>query len=80
MALTGSVFGAVPPVSFTEELLLIADPSLFTRYEEIAFNAGRLDASIIIRTEDYRRIVHPKETAFLREPAPEAETAKNDAG
>lgn len=70
MALTGSVFGAVPPVSFTQELILIADPSLFTRYEEIAFNAGRLDASIIIRTEDYRRIVHPKEAEFLRESSP----------
>ena len=69
MALTGSVFGAVPPVSFTDDLVLIADPSLFERYEEIAFNAGRLDASIIIRTEDYRRIVHPREFEFLREAA-----------
>ncbi len=65
---TGCVFGAVPPVSFHPELLLCADPSLFERYEEIAFNAGRLDTSIIIRTEDYRRAASPREIAFLREP------------
>ncbi len=66
---TGCVFGAVPPVSFHPDMMAAADPSLFERYDEIAFNAGRLDASIIIRTEDYRRIVAPKEISFLREEA-----------
>ena len=79
MDLTGSVFGAVPPVSFTDALVVVADPSLFTRYEEIAFNAGRLDASIIIRTEDYRRIVAPQEADFLREAAPESDPAPEPA-
>ena len=64
---TGCVFGAVPPVSFHPELELLADRSLFKRYEEIAFNAGRLDASIIINTEDYRRIAHPLEVDFLKD-------------
>lgn len=76
MELTGCVFGAVPPVSFHPDLLLVADPTLFTRYKEIAFNAGRLDASIIIDTEDFKRIVHPKIVSFLREPAPAAESAE----
>lgn len=66
MDLTGCVLGAVPPVSFHERLLAIADPTLFTRYPEIAFNAGARDVSIIINTEDFHRIVHPREISFLR--------------
>jgi Ala-tRNA(Pro) deacylase len=30
-------------------LLLIADPSLLSRYDELAFNAGILERSIILR-------------------------------
>ena len=41
--LTDCVIGSVPPFSFHDKLLLIADPSLFGRFEEIAFNAGLLD-------------------------------------
>lgn len=66
MDLTGCIFGAVPPVSFHEKLLNIADPTLFTRYEKLAFNAGSRDTSIIINTEDFHRIVHPKEIDFLK--------------
>ena len=65
--LTGCVFGAVPPVSFHPDLELVADPSLFTRYDELAFNAGLLDHSIIIKTADYQRIVHPETVHFLKE-------------
>lgn len=72
MELTGCVFGAVPPVSFHPQLKLIADPSLYERYDELAFNAGLRDHSIIIKTEDYKRIVHPELIEFLREPAPGA--------
>ena len=32
------------------------DPLLFERFSEIAFNAGRLDRSVILNTEDYRRL------------------------
>ncbi|MDR3898739.1 MAG: YbaK/EbsC family protein [Duodenibacillus sp.] len=66
MDLTGCILGAVPPVSFDERLLAVADPTLFTRYEEIAFNAGARDVSIIINTEDFRRIVAPREIDFLK--------------
>ena len=71
MDLTGCIFGAVPPVSFDERLLGVADPTLFTRYDEIAFNAGHRDVSIIINTEDFHRIVHPKEIDFLRQESTE---------
>lgn len=54
--LTGCVFGAIPPFSFHPDLALVVDPLLFARYEEIAFNAGRLDRSVIVNTEDYRRL------------------------
>lgn len=64
--LTGCVFGAVPPVSFHPDLEVIADPFLFARYEEIAFNAGQLDASIIIKAKDYQRIVAPRTCDFIR--------------
>lgn len=55
-ALTGCVFGAIPPFSFHPDLMLVVDPLLFERFEEIAFNAGRLDRSVIVNTDDYRRL------------------------
>nr|MBA2814725.1 putative Ala-tRNA(Pro) deacylase [Candidatus Pantoea persica] len=58
--LTGCVFGAIPPLSFHPDLTLVVDPLLFVRYEEIAFNAGRLDRSVIVNTEDYRRLCNSK--------------------
>ena len=64
--LTGCVFGAIPPLSLHPELKLVADPLLFERYDELAFNAGTLTRSIILRTEDYRRIVAPTTVSFLR--------------
>lgn len=53
-SLTGCVFGAIPPFSFHPALKLVVDPLLFERYSEIAFNAGLLDYSVIMNTEDYR--------------------------
>lgn len=55
-ALTGCVFGAIPPFSFHHDLKLVVDPLLFERYEKIAFNAGRLDKSVVLNTTDYQRI------------------------
>ena len=69
MDLTGCIFGAVPPVSFHPDLELICDPTLFTRYSELAFNAGSRDVSIIISTDDFKRIVAPKVADFLRDAA-----------
>ena len=41
--------------------------SALAAIEEIAFNAGRLDHSIIINAEDFRRIVTAHEVHFLRQ-------------
>ena len=65
--LTDCVFGSVPPFSFHEKLLLVADPSLFERYDELAFNAGLLERSIVLKTKDYERIVSPKLVKFASE-------------
>lgn len=66
-ALTACVFGAIPPFSFHPALRLIADPLLFDRFSEIAFNAGLLEKSIIMNTEDYLRIARPELVVFRRE-------------
>lgn len=65
MALTDCVFGAIPPFSFHPQLVLIADPSLAERYSELAFNAGTLECSIILNTQDYFRIAQPKQIGFI---------------
>ncbi|HDL5699232.1 TPA: YbaK/prolyl-tRNA synthetase associated domain-containing protein [Mannheimia haemolytica] len=64
--LTDCVFGAIPPFSFHADLLLVAEPSLFERYAELAFNAGTLERSIILNTEDYQRIVNPVLVQFAK--------------
>lgn len=58
-ALTGCVMGAVPPFSFWPEVRLVVDPRLIDEHGEIAFNAGRLDTSIVLDSSDYRRIAAP---------------------
>ncbi|MEO3988977.1 YbaK/prolyl-tRNA synthetase associated domain-containing protein [Pseudocitrobacter cyperus] len=65
--LTACVFGAIPPFSFHPSLRLVADPLLFSRFNEIAFNAGRLEKSVILNTEDYLRIARPEIVAFRRD-------------
>ncbi len=54
--LTGCVFGAIPPFSFHPDLRLLVDPLLFERFDEIAFNAGLLEKSVILNTDDYRAL------------------------
>lgn len=58
-ALTGCVIGAIPPFSFSEPLQLLADP-LIQQNEEVVFNAGRLDRSIMMNLNDYIRIAKPQ--------------------
>ncbi|MEN5091882.1 YbaK/prolyl-tRNA synthetase associated domain-containing protein [Pseudomonas protegens] len=58
--LTGCVIGAIPPLSFDPRILLIVDPHLIERYAQVAFNAGRLDASMVLDTQDYLRIAQPR--------------------
>lgn len=58
MAATGNVIGAIPP--FAEAGMdLLVDPELVTAYSELAFNAGRLDRSVVLSTDDYLRIAKP---------------------
>lgn len=57
--LTGCVIGAIPPFSFNERLILLADP-LIQENEEVVFNAGRLDRSIMMKLSDYIRIAQPQ--------------------
>lgn len=56
---THCVMGAVPPFVFAKDILLIVDPVLVSANTEIAFNAGRLDRSIVLNVEDYVRIAAP---------------------
>jgi Ala-tRNA(Pro) deacylase len=57
-ALTDCVIGAIPPFSFDQALLVLADPRIRNN-DEVVFNAGRLDRSIFMRSEDYFRIAEP---------------------
>lgn len=64
--LTACVFGAIPPFSFHPDLTLVADPLLFERFDEVAFNAGLLEKSVIMSSADYLRIAQPELVAFRR--------------
>lgn len=64
--LTACVFGAIPPFSFHPALRLVVDPLLFGRFNEIAFNAGLLEKSVILHCEDYLRIAQPEQAEFRR--------------
>jgi Ala-tRNA(Pro) deacylase len=63
--LTGCVIGAIPPVAFNSSLKLVVDKQFFERESEIAFNAGRLDRSIVIDSADYVRIVRPTAASIV---------------
>lgn len=57
--LTGCAIGAIPPFSFNDQLQLLADP-LIQDNNEVVFNAGRLDRSIMMKLSDYIRIAKPQ--------------------
>jgi Ala-tRNA(Pro) deacylase len=70
---TGLVPGAVPP--FGSPILpfeLFVDPSILAN-DKIAFNAGSLEDSIVMKVEDYLRAAGPKVVSFAE--APVAPTA-----
>ena len=67
-ALTGCVIGSIPPFSFNEELIVLADPAI-QENQEVVFNAGRLDRSIFMNMEDYMRIARPR-LMKIASPAP----------
>lgn len=57
---TGCKVGAIPPFTFSPQIQLLVDPALVEAYAEIAFNAGRLDRSIVLDSADYLRIAQPQ--------------------
>ena len=59
MEVTGCAIGAIPPFSFSPQVELVVDPGLVGSFDEIAFNAGRLDRSIVLNSDDYVRIAGP---------------------
>jgi Ala-tRNA(Pro) deacylase len=63
--LTGCVVGAIPPVTFNSLLKLVIDKQFLECESEIAFNAGRLDRSIVIASADYARIVCPTAASIV---------------
>lgn len=65
--LTGCVMGAVPPFSFWPNVRLVVDPRLLDDHEEIAFNAGKLDTSMVLNSQDYKRIAAPLIAAIASE-------------
>lgn len=58
-ALTGCATGSIPPFSFNEQLILLADP-MIKENDEVVFNAGSLERSIFMKMEDYFRIANPQ--------------------
>jgi Ala-tRNA(Pro) deacylase len=56
---TGCRVGAIPPFVFSSRITLVVDPLLVSENAEIAFNAGCLDRSIVLDSQDYLRIAQP---------------------
>ena len=59
-ALTKCEIGAIPPFIFSPDIILVCDPQLIERYSTIAFNAGKLDISMLLNTEDYLALAKPQ--------------------
>jgi Ala-tRNA(Pro) deacylase len=69
MRLTGCVVGAIPPFVFSGEIALLVEPALVETWGEIAFNAGRLDRSIVLDSADYVRVARPQLVAMAQDAA-----------
>ena len=70
---TRCVMGAVPPFVFDARVTLVVDPAPVERNTEIAFNAGRLDRSVVLDAADYVRIAQPLLADITRPEAAEGE-------
>lgn len=64
---TGCVIGAVPPFTFWPRIRLFVDPALVASNDEIAFNAARLDRSMVLDARDYVRLAKPELVALAAE-------------
>ena len=65
--LTGLVPGSVPP--FGEPVLpfeLFADAEVGVRYDKVAFNAGSLTVSVIMRAKDWEAVARPQRLQFAK--------------
>lgn len=67
LKLTECVPGSVPPFTFNEQLKIICDEKIFSRFDEICFNAGSLEHSLKMSSADYVRIVNPPLGDFSKE-------------
>ncbi|MFD6888485.1 YbaK/EbsC family protein [Streptomyces sp. NPDC059957] len=65
--LTGCVSGSIMPLSFDPSVEVLVDPALL-EYEEIFFNAGRLDESVALRTDSYLALVRPRPARIAQAP------------
>jgi Ala-tRNA(Pro) deacylase len=63
---TGCVMGAIPPFALSPGIHLVVDPALLSSNTEVAFNAGRLDRSIVLAVDDYLQIARPQVTDITR--------------
>ena len=59
MRATGCAIGTIPPFCLKPGIELVAEPSLLEAFDEIAFNACRLDRSMVLNSADYLRIAQP---------------------
>jgi Ala-tRNA(Pro) deacylase len=58
-ALTGCVMGAVPPFSLNPALTVVVDEDLLAN-ATLFFNAGRLDRSMELDTQDWLAVARPR--------------------
>ena len=58
-ALTGCVMGAVPPFSLNPELTIVVEEDLLAN-ATLFFNAGRLDRSMELDTQDWLAVARPR--------------------
>jgi Ala-tRNA(Pro) deacylase len=65
--MAGSPLGTVLPFAFSDDLELIADPTI-TATPELYFNAARLDRSLALATPDYLRIAKPRLASIAAKP------------
>lgn len=61
--LSGRVTGTILPFTWSDELDLVVDPTLYDQ-DTIYFNAARLDRSIALTSADHRRIAAPTEATI----------------
>jgi Ala-tRNA(Pro) deacylase len=58
-AITGCAMGAVPPFSLNPALSIVVDEALLDN-ETLFFNAGRLDRSMELATQDWLAVARPR--------------------